>query len=104
MYSNRKFQEFNFYYWVSRKLISKLGKYRKIQCHYNFLQNKVCDFVEDCTDYSDEATCPDYFQFDNCLDNWNDTMCWWKEEPVDQLDWIIAHGKNEDNLSSLLIS
>ena len=76
---------------------------RKIQCHYNFLQNKVCDFVEDCTDFSDEATCPDKFEFDNCLDNWGDNMCWWKEEPVDQLDWIIAYGKNEDNLSFFLV-
>ena len=57
------------------------------------LQNKVCDFVEDCSDMSDEATCPDYFQFDNCLDDWGDKMCWWKEDPVDQLDWIIAAGR-----------
>ena len=57
-----------------------------------FFQNKVCDFIEDCADYSDEATCPDMFQFDNCLDNYGDKMCWWKEEPVDQLDWIIAAG------------
>ena len=63
------------------------------------MQNKVCDFVEDCTDFSDEATCPHYFEFDNCLDDWGDKMCWWKEEPVDQLDWIIAAGKKEDNWS-----
>ena len=57
------------------------------------LQTKVCDFYEDCEDFSDEATCPTFFMFDDCKDNWGDKMCYWQEDPVDELDWIIAHGK-----------
>ena len=30
--------------------------------------------------------------FDDCKDNWGDKMCYWKEDPVDELDWIIAFG------------
>ena len=56
------------------------------------LQTKVCDFYEDCEDFSDEATCPTFFMFDDCKDNWGDKMCYWQEDPVDELDWIIAHG------------
>ena len=52
----------------------------------------MCDFVEDCGDYSDEATRPTIYMFDDCKDNWGDKMCYWKESPVDDLDWIIARG------------
>ena len=48
--------------------------------------------MEDCSDFSDESTCPKAFEWDDCGPDWGDSMCYWKEEPNDALDWIIAAG------------
>ena len=42
--------------------------------------------------------------FDDCKDNWGDKMCYWQEDPVDELDWIIAHGKSISNMRFLHVS
>ena len=49
-------------------------------------QDKVCDFWSDCNDGADEAYCPKEYLFENCKEE----LCYWNEEPPDELDWLIA--------------
>ena len=52
-------------------------------------QSKVCNFVYDCVDSSDEAVCPQDFDFNDCEKKTGDAMCYWTEEKVDNLEWVI---------------
>ena len=55
---------------------------------HTLLQEKRCDFWKDCDDGSDEITCPIEYLFENC----EESLCYWNEEPTDELDWVVAHG------------
>ncbi len=55
-------------------------------------QDLVCDFRNDCTDDSDEEKCPQQYLFENCEQDTGEAMCYWEEEPTDELDWKIAAG------------
>lgn len=52
------------------------------------LQEKVCDFWNDCAQGEDEKLCPLQYLFENC----EESLCYWNEEPTDELDWVIASG------------
>jgi hypothetical protein len=36
--------------------------------------------------------CPTEYFFENCQDTSGESLCYWEEEPHDELDWIIAAG------------
>lgn len=54
-------------------------------------QKKVCNFVEDCKDGTDEATCPSQFTFDDCESRTGDKMCYWREGVHDDMEWVIKN-------------
>ena len=49
---------------------------------------KVCDFWPDCSRGEDEQLCPLQYLFEDC----KESLCYWNEEPTDELDWVIASG------------
>lgn len=53
-------------------------------------KEKVCDFEPDCLDFSDERTCPRETNFENCESETGTPMCGYQEDPIDNLDWILA--------------
>jgi hypothetical protein len=55
-------------------------------------QQQVCDFYPDCNEGEDEKMCPTEYFFENCQDTSGESLCYWEEEPHDELDWIIAAG------------
>ena len=55
-------------------------------------QEKVCDFEPDCPDASDERSCPREANFEACETEMGSPMCGFQEDPVDNLDWILASG------------
>jgi len=54
----------------------------------------VCDFEPDCPDASDERSCPREANFEACETEMGSPMCGFQEDPVDNLDWILASGKH----------
>ena len=54
------------------------------------LSGQVCDFWADCLDNTDEADCPAIFLFDFCDALTGQADCGWREEPKDELDWVVA--------------
>ena len=61
------------------------------------MQNKVCNFIEDCKDGTDEAVCPSQFSFTNCSETTGDNMCFWREGVLDDLEWVIKNiGETKD--------
>ena len=58
-------------------------------------QEKVCDFVSHCPDMSDEKSCPRDLSFEQCEELTDSPSCNFVEDPVDNLDWVIATGKGE---------
>ena len=62
----------------------------QFECHSDstcISETQICDFWKDCTDGEDEKFCPLEYLFENCGD-----LCYWTEEPTDQLDWLVATG------------
>ncbi|XP_069940952.1 MAM and LDL-receptor class A domain-containing protein 2-like isoform X2 [Cherax quadricarinatus] len=53
-------------------------------------KRKVCDFKNDCSDFSDEETCPDFCSFEK------DT-CGWEEAVNDELNWILGQANDTDS-------
>ena len=49
-------------------------------------QSLVCNFIADCFEGEDEATCPETFDFDDCDDNLGN--CYWKVTKDVNLYWI----------------
>jgi hypothetical protein len=43
---------------------------------------------------SDERTCPRDVNFENCEEMTGTPNCNYVEDPVDNLDWIVATGKH----------
>lgn len=60
-------------------------------------RDQICDFWNDCIDDSDEKFCPKDFTFENCASE-EEPLCYWHEEPHDQLDWVMA--QSNDSLTS----
>ena len=56
-----------------------------------FDEVKLCDFVGDCQDKSDEAECPPAYLFDDCIQLTGTADCGWKEDPRDSLDWKLVN-------------
>ncbi len=52
---------------------------------------QLCDFRPDCKDDTDEKSCPPVFIFDDCDKMTGDKNCFWKEEPMDSLNWILVN-------------
>ncbi len=52
----------------------------------------MCDFEPDCPDGSDERSCPREANFENCDETTGTEMCGFQEDPVDNLDWVLASG------------
>ncbi len=65
------------------------GQFECASDHACLDMEKVCDFWKDCEDGSDEIVCPIEYLFENCAQD----LCYWTEDPTDQLDWVIASGK-----------
>ena len=57
-------------------------------------QEKVCDFVSHCPDMSDEKSCPRDLSFEQCEELTGSPSCNFVEDPVDNLDWVIATGRD----------
>ena len=51
---------------------------------------KVCDFVYDCDDSSDEGKCPAYYTFEECSVPGD---CYWEVVDKQGLEWIIGTGQ-----------